>query len=146
MEVLQLFCKRLDSHILVVSNEEGAGIHDFLAENGFAVEVAVTGADAQREIAEGVFDVALIDLSLPDMEGTALLNMFKRRIPSVRKILMCDRESLTRLFINGSDDFALLTDAFLFKPVEYPELLAVINEQLSKQAEEIRLIQSKITL
>ncbi|MBU4305694.1 MAG: diguanylate cyclase [Candidatus Omnitrophica bacterium] len=59
-----------------------------LKEEGYAVTTAKTGAEAIALAKEGFFDVAVIDLKLPDMEGTYVLHNIKESNPAICAILI----------------------------------------------------------
>lgn len=50
---------------------------DILTDMGYAVDVAHAGASALKNIKERVYDVALLDLKLPDMDGLTLYREMK---------------------------------------------------------------------
>ncbi|WP_233861820.1 response regulator transcription factor RqpR [Paraburkholderia adhaesiva] len=59
------------------------GVRQLLMDRGVASEVieAQTGAEALAAIAKHAFDVVLLDISLPDMNGVEVLKRVKRRSP-----------------------------------------------------------------
>ena len=61
--------------ILVVDDDASIlrGFKRILQEKGYAVETAETGHEALKKIRKQKFDVCLVDIRLPDMDGTELL-------------------------------------------------------------------------
>ncbi|WP_322105432.1 response regulator transcription factor RqpR [Paraburkholderia sp. J41] len=61
------------------------GVRQLLLDRGIANEVieAQTGAEALAAIARHVFDVALLDISLPDMNGVEVLKRARKKAPRV---------------------------------------------------------------
>jgi two-component system chemotaxis response regulator CheY len=96
-----------------------------LEETGVAyVEEAATGFDALRRLAAGEFQVVLVDVNMPDINGLELLHYMKKspRQQRARKILMSTRMA-------GADakrGLELGADAFLEKPFGVDELRAIM--------------------
>jgi two-component system, NarL family, invasion response regulator UvrY len=61
------------------------GVRQLLIDRGIAVEVAQaeTGAEALAQASKHVYDVILLDISLPDMNGVEVLKRLKRKAPRV---------------------------------------------------------------
>lgn len=82
--------------ILVVEDSLVAGemMEAILTHQGFDVRaVTRTGKDAVDALDHGPFDVAIVDLELPDMDGAELLAELRVRIPSTRLIACSAHES-----------------------------------------------------
>jgi DNA-binding NtrC family response regulator len=84
---------------------------------GFDVSVAQTGRQAIEQINASHFDVALIDLCLPDMEGTALFPLIKQDTLKI----MISGEALDD--VNGAD-------ILIGKPIQPEKLLSIIDSKL----------------
>src|SRR5262245_42568128 len=71
------------TRILVVDDE--AAPRKFLVKElsarGFAVEAAASGEEALRKTAEAVYDVVLLDMKMPGMDGLAALREIRRVEP-----------------------------------------------------------------
>ncbi len=89
---------------------------------GYLVVVAAKGAEAIEKLRGRRFDVALVDLCLPDMEGADLFPMIQDNSPSVFKIMLTGRASE-----QSSNRGA---DALLGKPIHPDELLSLIDSRL----------------
>ena len=59
-----------------------------LTKRGFEVETAETGKQALEKLKHGSFNLALIDVCLPDMEGTDLLENAKKELEKTVKIML----------------------------------------------------------
>ncbi|MEQ5840583.1 DNA-binding response regulator [Paraburkholderia acidicola] len=61
------------------------GVRHLLLDRGIAIEVAEaqTGAEAVTSAAKQIYDVILLDISLPDMNGVEVLKRIKRKAPRV---------------------------------------------------------------
>ncbi|ABG32948.1 DNA-binding response regulator [Roseobacter denitrificans] len=94
-------------------------VRDALVRAGFAVDHAGTAAEAREMSSLAEYDIALLDLGLPDGDGMALLPTL-RRDGTVPVIVLTAREQLTDR-LSGLDGGA---DDYVVKPVEMPELVA----------------------
>lgn len=99
----------------------------FLRKAGYQTDVAETSRDALEKVKNGSYDVALIDIKLPDMEGTDLLPLINRISPQMIKIMMtgfASTENRYKAMSRGAD-------AYLVKPIQPQQLLSEIKEKLS---------------
>jgi len=103
---------------------------NILEKEGYIVEAVDTGKAAAERIKKEKFNVCLIDLKLPDMDGTELLKLTKNA--ETIKIIVTgfsSDEVGKKAADYGADDF-------LVKPVKPEELIATVRERLiTKQSE-----------
>lgn len=130
------------ARILVVDDEESIRrtISITLEHAGYVVDTAENGKEAVRKSEASFYNLALIDLRLPDMEGTELLTALNKTTPGIVKIILTGfpaLENAVRAINNG-------VDAYLIKPVDAKELIRVIKEQLEKQKLEAEYTQEKV--
>jgi DNA-binding response OmpR family regulator len=97
-----------------------------LQKNGYDIEVAETGKEAIEKSKMRRYDLALIDIRLPDMDGTDLLVKLQKTMVDAVKIMITGFPSL-ETGVKALDEGA---DAYLVKPVKPEELIALINEKL----------------
>ena len=102
-----------------------------LQKGGYEIDVAETGKEAMKKAQTGRYDLALVDVRLPDMDGTDLLPMMQRTIPYAAKIMITGFPSLE----NGVKALDEGADAYLVKPVKPEELLMLIEEKLKSKEE-----------
>ena len=108
--------------VLVVEDEKR--IADFLSRGlqsaGYTVEVANTGGQAVDIVHSTEFDLVVLDLGLPDMDGLQVLQKIKNRktIPPV--LILSARDSVDDR-VKGLEQG---TDDYLVKPFAFVELLA----------------------
>lgn len=102
-------------------------IREVLAGAGHAVTLAVSGEDALDKIEAREFDVAIVDMNMPDVSGVDVIR-------AVRTTLL-DRRTLPIIVLtaNATSDakaecFDAGANAFLTKPVKFPKLLETIVE------------------
>ena len=76
--------------ILVVDDDEEfcASLWDVLREQGYRVALAHDVADARRYVADDGFDVALIDLKLPDADGVQAVQLIRESAPDAESLLV----------------------------------------------------------
>jgi len=103
-----------------------------LRQEGFEVDVASTGKEAVEKSEAKVYNVALIDIRLPDMQGTQLLTDLKETMPRMRKIIVTGYPDLQNAIASVQKG----ADYFITKPTKIDELVKVVREQLRKQQEE----------
>ncbi|MEM0007592.1 MAG: response regulator [Candidatus Bathyarchaeia archaeon] len=111
-----------------------------LEGEGYSVDVANTGAEAIGKSKEKAYNVALLDIVLPDMTGTELLKKLHETTPKMIKIMVTGYPNLQ----NAVEALNYNADAYLIKPVNYEKLLKVIEKKLQKQREEETLTAEKI--
>jgi len=135
----------LDKHarILVVDDDENIrkSFSAILRNEGYTVDLAMNGSEAVRKTESTVYNVALIDIRLPDMEGIELLTRMKDTVPKVRKIMITGFPSTK----NAIDAVNKKADAYILKPVDLEKLLGVIREQLESQEAEKKYNEQKVT-
>ncbi|MEK6449864.1 MULTISPECIES: response regulator transcription factor [Myroides] len=112
-------------NILLV--EDDTRISDFivkgLEENGMRVELAQTGEHARELILNGEWDLILMDIMLPGIDGIQLTKMIRFK-KNYTPILMLSALSETSDKISALDGGA---DDYLTKPFHFSELISRIN-------------------
>src|SRR5437773_8015650 len=82
--------------VLVVDDE--AGLRRFLVKElsarGFAVEAAGSGEEALRKAAEAIYDVVLLDMKMPGMDGLAALREIRREAPAPEVLILTGQGSV----------------------------------------------------
>ena len=96
------------------------GLSLALANEGYALDCAVTAAEADSLIQSGEYSLVILDLGLPDKDGATLLSQWRRRGISNPVLILTARDSLEDR-INGLDSGA---DDYLVKPFALAELQA----------------------
>src|SRR5208282_1735288 len=123
----------MDKHarILVVDDDESIRntVKAILEDEGYIVDLAATGREAIKRTEEALYNVALLDIRLPDMEGVELLKLMKDTVPRTRKIMMTGYPSMQ----NAITALNKNADAYLIKPVDIEKLLNTVKEQLKLQ-------------
>jgi len=100
-----------------------------LQKNGYEIDIAETGREALEKTETNCYALALIDIRLPDMDGTDLLAKMQKTTRDAVKIMITGFPSLE----NGVKALDEGADAYLVKPVKPEELLALIEEKLKSK-------------
>ncbi len=100
-----------------------------LQKQCYQTDTAETGEEALEKLQNNTYDLALIDVKLPDTNGTDLLARINQTHPNMIKIAITGYPSL--------EDASKVIDrgaaAYLVKPVKSEELVRLIAEKLKKQ-------------
>jgi DNA-binding NtrC family response regulator len=82
----------MDESIRVLVIDDEAGLRRFLtkelAARGFAVDSAGSAEEGLRKIAEAVYDVVLLDMKMPGMDGLAALKEIRREAPAPEVLIL----------------------------------------------------------
>jgi len=122
------------ARILVIDDEESIRktLSAVLTDAGYVVDTVEDGKQAIQKTKANFYNLALIDIRLPDMEGTELLTALNETTPKMRKIMLTGYPALENAVkaINKGVDY------YLIKPINPDELLRVIKELLDEQKQE----------
>jgi DNA-binding NtrC family response regulator len=134
----------MDKHtrILVVDDDETirTTMKAILEDEGYLVDLAGTGKEAIQKTQDKNYNVALLDIRLPDMEGVELLKLMKDNVPKTRKIMVTGYPSVQ----NAIGALNKNADAYLLKPVDVEKLLNTVKEQLEAQENERKFSEQKV--
>lgn len=130
------------ARILVVDDDENIRktLTTILKDEGYMVDAAQNGNEAIKKTEASAYNVALIDIRLPDMEGIELLAKIKDAVPKTRKIIITGYPTLK----NAIAAVNKKADAYLMKPVDVEKLLETIREQLKLQEAEKTYSEQKV--
>lgn len=133
----------MEKSILIVDDDRVIlnTIKFILQSEGFTVDTAETGREAIEKSETQFFNLALLDIKLPDMEGTELLMKMHTQEPRMMKIMITGHPTLE----NVVEALNLGADAYIIKPVKVEELLKVVDEKLKEQEEVERMSQDRVT-
>lgn len=117
----------MKERILIIEDEKNIlrFMRTVLENNGFDAIVAVTGAEASTMIASHRPDLILLDLGLPDMDGTEIITKVRSwtRLPIIVVSARSSERDKVEALDMGADDY-------ITKPFSANELLARIRVAL----------------
>lgn len=103
-----------------------------LEDAGYSVEAVDNGREAIKTCERLPFDVALVDINLPDVKGTALLHELKRIQPRMVKIIVTGEPSVE----NAVKALYEKADGFITKPFDPQDLLDTVKKLLAEKKNE----------
>jgi DNA-binding NtrC family response regulator len=131
------------ARILVVDDDESIRtvLATVLEEKGYTVDTAGSGNEGIERTKTSFYNLALVDIRLPDMEGTQVLAKMNETAPEIRKIIITGFPSVQ----NAVEALNKGAHAYIMKPFDMDNVLRTIEEQLKKQEEEKKYGKEKVT-
>ena len=118
--------------IIVIDNENVIcdACNLVLMERGHAVDYFKTGKTGLLAVERGSYDLALLDIKLPDMDGMEILKIMRKKRPEVRVIVMTGYSTMS----NAVQAMKLGAADYLSKPFTDDELLEMVERVFSTQS------------
>ena len=134
--------KEIKAKILVVDDDEGIRkvITTALNDEFYITDTASNGKEAIEKSKTTLYNLAIIDIHLPDMEGTQLLSELKDTTPKMRKIIVTGYPEVQNAIAAVKKE----ANDYITKPVNIDVLISSIKEQLRKQQEEKSYSEEKV--
>jgi len=129
--------------ILIVEDDVNIrqSLRTVLQQKGYNTDTAKNGEEAIRKSQTKFFNLALLDIKLPDMEGTKLLLIMHENLPKMMKIMITGYPSLE----NAVEALNQGADAYIIKPVKPDKLLTLIQEKLEEQRQTAKMTEERVT-
>jgi len=120
--------------VLIVDDDSDVRrmLSSILEDEGYSVEAVDSGRQALKTCERPPFDVALVDINLPDVKGTELLHELKRMQPRMVKIIITGEPSVE----NAVKALYEKADGFVSKPFDSQELLETIRKLVAEKKDE----------
>ncbi len=130
------------ARILIVDDDETIrkSLSTVLKEKGYLIDTAESGQEAIIKSEKEAYNLVLIDIRLPDMDGAHLLTALKETTPKMVKIIITGYPSLQ----NAIEAVNKGADGYIVKPIKMDELLSMIKEHLKKQQEAAKYTEEKV--
>ena len=104
------------------------------------MDTAENGEEAIKKSNRKLFDLAVVDMRLPDMMGVELLGRMMERTPKMQKIILTGFPSMENAISSVNEG----ADGYILKPVNTEVVLTAIRKHLQKREEEAKYSQRKI--
>lgn len=127
----------MEKKYLLVVDDDQAILKSFgwlLEAKGYGVSTAEDAREALEKACAKYYNLALIDIKLPDMEGTELLREFKQINPDMKTVMVTGYATLE----NAVESLNLGADGYLMKPVTPGRILEMVADKLMEQEMERR--------
>jgi DNA-binding response OmpR family regulator len=130
------------AQLLVVEDDQTIGnlLVDGLRSHGHQVSWARSGRGALREATVQDFELVLLDLGLPDLDGVEVCRQLRDAAPSAVLVILTARDAEIDIVVGldaGADDY-------LTKPFRYTELLARIRAHLRRGPTQVNPTQADV--
>jgi len=128
------------SSILIIDDERVIcdGCRMTLSDKGHSVNTCMTGKEGIEAIQKGTYDLALLDMKLPDINGMDILRTVKKKKLSVFVIVMTGYSSVQ----NAVEAMKLGAFDYLAKPFSDDELVLAVDRAIEKK----RLVEENLAL
>lgn len=116
--------------ILVVEDEKHLNriISEAMEDEGYSVDSCFNGADALEYALSAKYDVMILDIMLPKLDGLELVRRLRRRGDATPVLFLTARDSVADK-VEGLESGG---DYYLTKPFDFQELLAVVHVMTRK--------------
>jgi DNA-binding NtrC family response regulator len=130
--------------ILVIDDEQEIreSLEQLLKLEGYKADCASSGDEGLKRIDDGVFDLVLLDINLPDRNGLDLLQHIKRDNPEVGVIMITAYDS-SQMAFQASKQGA---ESYITKPWDNDKLLLEVRNALDKSRLQVENIQLRRAL
>ena len=122
------------TRIIIIEDDRDIldSLKEIIKSDGYEVDTASNGEEGIKKCRANSFDLALLDIKLPGMDGTEVLEILHKEFPEMVKIMITGYPSLE----NAVASLKKGADAYLTKPVNPSRLLEVIDKKLSERSKE----------
>ena len=128
--------------ILVVDDNKGLcdGVKEYLEQEDYAVGCANNGKDAIALLRNNIYDIALVDIELPDIHGTDLVKKLADISPSMDFIHITAHATIESAIEAVRHEQVI---SYETKPLDMDHLIAILRQIMKRKQLEDALIQSE---
>lgn len=127
-KVLAFLEVRMKRILIIEDDQSIANLQkDYLELSGFSVKIVNSGTDGLKVLEEEAFDLIILDIMLPGMDGFEVLKTIREKEDIPVLLVSARAEEIYK--ING---FGLGADDYITKPFSSGELVARVNAHLNK--------------
>jgi DNA-binding NtrC family response regulator len=128
--------------ILVIDDDEGIRevFSTILRQRGYEVDTAQNAAEAIEKSRSNLYHLTLVDIRLPDMEGTKLLEQLADTTPRMKKIIVTGYPSLN----NAVESVNRGADGYIQKPVDATTLVSMVEKHLNERRQDEHYAEEKV--
>jgi DNA-binding NtrC family response regulator len=128
--------------ILVIDDDNAVRetLRSILETEEYEVDTVACGKEALAKANAHFYNVAFIDIRLPDVEGIRLLTALRSTTPKMVKIVITGNPSIENAIAAVNQG----ADAFIVKPFNAPDVLRLVSHQLRKQREAERYSEERV--
>src|SRR5467141_1397455 len=130
--------------VLVVDDDKDVGgfLREALSRWNYDVSLATDGREAVRLISHQIFDAALVDIWMPEMDGLQVLEEIKRHDPALEVVMLTGNpmvETAVQALKSGAYDY-------LMKPMNLDELQHLLRQVFEKRflSREVHSLRSQL--
>jgi DNA-binding NtrC family response regulator len=130
--------------ILIIDDEQEIreSLEQILGVEGYRLASAATAEEGLKKMDEGVFDLVLLDINLPDRNGLELLKILRRDSPDAGVIMITAYDS-SQMAFQASKEGA---ESYITKPWDNDKLLLEIRNALDKSRLQVENVQLRRAL
>ena len=133
----------METKFILIVDDDKTILESFkvlLETKKYEISTAENGREALEKVLNNFYNLVLLDIKLPDMEGTDLLLEFRQLRPGMKTIIVTGYSSRE----NAINSLNLGADGYLEKPVTPGKLLEIVADKLSEQETENRLYEDTV--
>ncbi|MGA3244579.1 MAG: response regulator [Bacteroidota bacterium] len=131
--------------VLLADDEDGlrSTIAAWLSDEGFEVEQAADGLEAIKLVQSKDFDIALLDIKMPGVNGLEVLRFIKKNSPTTDAVMMTAMSDVNM----AVEAMKLGSKEYLTKPIDLDQLVPQLHSLIRKRdaEERIRQLQAEHT-
>ena len=130
--------------VLIIDDEQEIreSLEQILGLEGYRVASASTGQEGLKKVEDGIFDLVLLDISLPDQHGLEVLKTLRHDTPDMGVIMITAYDS-SQMAFQASKEGA---ESYITKPWDNDKLLLEIRNALDKSRLQVENVQLRRAL